>query len=100
MGLPGCPYSALVMFCTLARLTCSVSASCTRWRSSVFGVGGRRRAFCLAALIERGGVYKSCWVYAESGAISVLAGLTAHHVLGCGVRGRGRDGGGVPIREL
>jgi hypothetical protein len=48
MGLPGCPYSALVM-CALARLACLVSASCTRWRSSVFGVGGRE-----AGLLPRG----------------------------------------------
>jgi len=89
VGLPGYPSSALMIFHTvvrpfLLRLQCLDPHPPAVYKARLaFGVEGAkgRRALYPVVLIKRGGVYKAYPLYAESGAISVLARADGYIVI-------------------
>jgi molybdate-binding protein len=89
VGLPGYPSSALMIFHTvvrpfLLRLQCLDPHPPAVYKARLaFGVEGAkgRRALYPVVLIKRGEVYKAYPLYAESGAISVLARADGYIVI-------------------
>jgi molybdopterin molybdochelatase len=89
VGLPGYPSSALMIFHTvvrpfLLRLQCLDPHPPAVYKAKLaFGIEGAkgRRALYPVVLIERAGVYKAFPLYAESGAISVLARADGYIVI-------------------
>jgi len=89
VGLPGYPSSALMIFHTvvrpfLLRLQCLDPHAPAVYKAKLaFSIEGAkgRRALYPVVLIERAGVYKAFPLYAESGAISVLARADGYVVI-------------------
>ncbi|MGC8993814.1 MAG: molybdopterin biosynthesis protein [Pyrobaculum sp.] len=89
VGLPGYPSSALMIFHTIVRpfllkLQCLEPAPPATYRARLaYGVEGAkgRRALYPVVLIARAGEYRAYPLYAESGAISVLARADGYIVI-------------------